>query len=398
MTTDYTISPFLRYICNGYSWSTFKNTIFMEPNFVTIAIHTQERAQLLKTLLEREGIEVRLHSVNDLPNDLTTGVRVRIAENDLSRALLVVEEMEYAQQQGEDVLNKNTSKEILIPVDFSDYSIRTCDLGIKMAASMKARIVLLHSYYSMTFSMMQLTETLSYDIYENETVKELVRKAEADMRNLFNLLKRKMENNELPNVPITTEIREGVPEDVILTYAKERDPMLIIMGTRGKDQKESDLIGSVTAEIIDRSRQPVLAVPENVPLSIFEQELNVAFVNSIDEKDLIAFEKMMQLLTPFKKKIFFTQIVPRKENNGNEKLIAKLRDYVKHHYPLFKPEYGTIKEADLLAELESYIQKQRIGLMVINSHKRNIFTHLFNPSIAHKMIFHSDTPMLVFHS
>jgi nucleotide-binding universal stress UspA family protein len=398
MTTDYTISPFLRYICNGYSWSTFKNTIFMEPNFVTIAIHTQERAQLLKTLLEREGIEVRLHSVNDLPNDLTTGVRVRIAENDLSRALLVVEEMEYAQQQGEDVLNKTTSKEILIPVDFSDYSIRTCDLGIKMAASMKARIVLLHSYYSMTFSMMQLTETLSYDIYENETVKELVRKAEADMRNLFNLLKRKMENNELPNVPITTEIREGVPEDVILTYAKERDPMLIIMGTRGKDQKESDLIGSVTAEIIDRSRQPVLAVPENVPLSIFEQELNVAFVNSIDEKDLIAFEKMMQLLTPFKKKIFFTQIVPRKENNGNEKLIAKLRDYVKHHYPLFKPEYGTIKEADLLAELESYIQKQRIGLMVINSHKRNIFTHLFNPSIAHKMIFHSDTPMLVFHS
>lgn len=258
----------------------------MEPNFVTIAIHTQERAQLLKTLLEREGIVAKLYSVNDLPNDLSAGVRVRIAENDLSRALLVVEEMEYAQQQGEDVLNKSTPREILIPVDFSDYSIRTCDLGIKMAASMKARIVLLHSYYSMTFSMMQLTETLSYDIYENETVKELVRKAEADMRNLFNLLKRKMENNELPNVPITTEIREGVPEDVILTYAKERDPMLIIMGTRGKDQKESDLIGSVTAEIIDRSRQPVLAVPENVPLSIFEQELNVAFVNSIDEKDL----------------------------------------------------------------------------------------------------------------
>ncbi len=395
---DYTKPFFLSYICNGYSWCTFKNTIFMEPNFVTIAIHTQERAHLLKTLLEREGIVVRLHVVNDLPNDLSAGIRVRIPENDLARALMVVEEMEYAQQQGEDILDKTTPKEILIPVDFSDYSIRTCDLGIKMAASMKARIVLLHSYYSMTFSMMQLTETLSYDIYENETIKELVRKAETDMRNLFNLLKRKMENNELPNVPITTEIREGVPEDVILTYAKERDPMLIIMGTRGKDQKESDLIGSVTAEIIDRSRQPVLAVPENVPLSIFEQELNVAFVNSIDEKDLIAFEKMMQLLTPFKKKIFFTQIVPRKESNGNEKLIAKLRDYVKHHYPLFKTEYGMIKEIDLLAELESYIQNQRIGLMVINSHKRNIFTHLFNPSIAHKMIFHSDTPMLVFHS
>ncbi|MBB3187550.1 universal stress protein [Microbacter margulisiae] len=370
----------------------------MEPNFVTIAIHTPERAQVLKTLLEQDGIEVQLHPVNESTTEITPGVRVRIPENELSHALLIVEEMEYAQHQGENILNKKNQKEILIPVDFSDYSIRTCDLGVKMAASMKARVVLLHSYYSMNFSMMQLTETLSYDIYENETIKELVRKAEEDMHNLFNLLKRKMTQGELPKVPITTEIREGIPEDVILTYAKEHDPILIIMGTRGKDQKESDLIGSVTAEIIDRSRHPVLAVPENVPLAAFEEELNVAFVNSIDEKDLLAFEKMMQLLTTFKKKIFFTQILPRKENPGNEKLIARLHDYIKHHYPLFKTEYGTIKEADLLAELESYIHEQRIGLMVINSHKRNIFTHLFNPSIAHKMIFHSDTPLLVFHS
>jgi nucleotide-binding universal stress UspA family protein len=368
----------------------------MEPTFVTIAIHTGERAQLLKKLLESEGIQVQINPVNESSTELSSGYRVRIPEMDLAKALLIVEKMEYAQHLGENLINLE-EKEILIPVDFSDYSLRTCDLGIKIASSMNARIVLLHSYYSMNFSMMQLTETLSYDIYETETIKELVKKAEDDMQNLFNLLKRKMEKHELPKVPISTEIREGVPEDVILTYAKEHNPILIIMGTRGKDQKENDLIGSVTAEIIDRSQTPVLAVPENIPLSTFEEELNVAFVNSLDEKDLLAFEKMMLLLTPFKKKIFFTQILPRKGNQANDKLINKLREYVKTHYPLFKTEYGSIKESDLLGELEAYIQKQRISLIVINSHKRNIFTHLFNPSIAHKMIFHSDTPMLVLH-
>lgn len=387
---------FLHYICERNMLIFNKTSINMEPTFVTIAIHTAERAQLLKKLLESEGIQVQINPVNESSAELTSGYRVRIPEMDLAKALLIVEKMEYAQHLGENLVNLE-DKEILIPVDFSDYSLRTCDLGVKMAASMNARIVLLHSYYSMNFSMMQLTETLSYDMYETETIKELVKKAEDDMQNLFNLLKRKMEKKELPKVPISTEIKEGVPEDVILTYAKEHNPILIIMGTRGKDQKENDLIGSVTAEIIDRSQTPVLAVPENIPLSTFEEELNVAFVNSLDEKDLMAFEKMMLLLKPFKKKIFFTQILPRKDNQANDKLINKLREYVKAHYPLFKTEYGSIKETDLLGELETYIQKQRISLIVINSHKRNIFTHLFNPSIAHKMIFHSDTPLLVLH-
>ena len=41
------------------------------------------------------------------------------------------------------------------------------------------------------------------------------------------------------------------------------------MGTRGKSQKDIDLIGSVTAEVIERSRVPVLAIPENTPFSNF---------------------------------------------------------------------------------------------------------------------------------
>ena len=43
---------------------------------------------------------------------------------------------------------------------------------------------------------------------------------------------------------------------------KEYRPVIIIMGTRGKNQKDIDLIGSVTAEVIERSRVPVLAIPK----------------------------------------------------------------------------------------------------------------------------------------
>ena len=36
----------------------------MEDKLVTLAIHTFEKAQILKTILETEGIEVYIHNVN----------------------------------------------------------------------------------------------------------------------------------------------------------------------------------------------------------------------------------------------------------------------------------------------------------------------------------------------
>ena len=43
-------------------------------------------------------------------------------------------------------------------------------------------------------------------------------------------------------------------------------------------QKDIDLIGSVTAEILDRSRTAVLAIPENTPFKEFNEVKRIAFL------------------------------------------------------------------------------------------------------------------------
>ena len=50
---------------------------------------------------------------------------------------------------------------------------------------------------------------------------------------------------------------------------------------------------------------------------------------------------------------------------------------------------------DFLNSLENYIKTNQIDIITLTSYKRNIFSRLFNPGIARKMIFHSDTPLLV---
>ena len=61
---------------------------------ITVAIHTYDRAIELKNLLEKEGIEVLLQNVNLEHPTVSSGVRVRIHENDLPLALRIIEHRE----------------------------------------------------------------------------------------------------------------------------------------------------------------------------------------------------------------------------------------------------------------------------------------------------------------
>ena len=52
-------------------------------------------------------------------------------------------------------------------------------------------------------------------------------------------------------------------------------------------------------------------------------------------------------------------------------------------------------EDHLLSNLDKYVHDENIDVIAITNYKRNIFARLFNPSIARKMIFHANTPILV---
>ena len=80
--------------------------------------------------------------------------------------------------------------------------------------------------------------------------------------------------------------------------------------TRGKDQKDIDLIGSVTAEVIDRSRTTVLAIPENTPFKQFSEVKHIAFITNFDQRDLIAFETFFNTWKSFHFSVYYLLLSP----------------------------------------------------------------------------------------
>ncbi len=365
-----------------------------KDRLITLAIHTYPKALILKGILESQGITVAIQNVNLLKPVISPGVRVRIHEKDLPHALEILEN-DPVFGNSEEITDTPQKKRILIPVDFSDYSLQACRLGFDFAAARQAEVVLLHTFLSpFTMGSLSLAETISYELKESEEHKMLFAKANDEMSDFCEKVRQLMSEGSLPSVPFIYRVCEGVPEDTIILMAKELNPLLIVMGSRGKTRKEIDLIGSVTAEVVDYGNFPVFAVPEGFTHAHITEIKNVAFFTNFDQQDLLSLDTFMRLFEGYTFGIMFFHIT-EKSDAWTEIKLAGIRDYCQSHYPGREIGYKIVGEENFLDNVERLFQELSIDVMVVPNRKRNIFARLFNPSIAHKMLFHTDTPLIV---
>lgn len=348
-------------------------------------------------MLETEGIETYIHNVNQIQPVVSAGVRVRIKESDLPHALSIIEKSRWLEEAADEIPEKK-SRSILIPVDFSDYSFKACEIGIHYAHHVGAPVHLMHAYFSPYFpSTIPLGETWVYHVNENDPVENLYKQAQMEMKQMTDYIQEQMDNGAWPKVPIETSLREGLPEEEILSYTKEIHPQLIVMGTRGKNEKDADLIGSVTGEVIEINRVPVLAIPEHIPFQDLAKAKHVAFATSFRQRDLVLFDQFMELIKGYSFHIHLFNISTSR-NEWNEIRLTGVREYFKKQYPEADIDCTVLDDGDLLLAVEKFVRDKQIDMIAVSTYRRNLFARLFNPSIARKMLFHTDTPLLIMHA
>ena len=366
-----------------------------EDRLITVAIHTYEHALRLKHLLESEGVPVVLHNVNLSQPVVSSGVRVRIHESDLPLALRIIENTDIFAPADNSIAD-TLRRLIIVPVDFSDYSTKACDIAFHLAARHKATIMLLHSVLnpSVTGSL-QLTDSMTYDIADAEMQNILDKEAHRSIETFSRKLRERIKKGELPPVPFKTEVAEGVPEETIVEYAKENKPEMIVMGTRGAGKKEKELIGSVTAEVLDSCRFPVLTVPESVNLSNIDDIKHAVLFSNLEQEDILALDAIYRFFCDEHVDVTIVNVPSKKNAMFNDADTRRLLEYCTRHYPRFSFSVAAISPGNIVADFHDIEQRQPIDLIAVPNKKKNIFARLFNPSLAHKLLFHSDIPMMV---
>ncbi len=364
---------------------------------ITLAIHTYERALAVQRLLDAEGIKATLQNVNLESPQVASGVRVRINEDDLPLALRIVENEDIFRQHSHaaDACHETV---VAVPTDFSDHAFNAACVAARLAGSHGARLHFLHSFIGARFTdNIQLSDSLTYEVRETKDMQELTDLADANMRQLTERLREKMKSGELPVVKFTYNIVEGVPEDSIVEYSKTSQPYLIVMGTRSFSRKEREMIGSVTAEVLDQTRCSVLTVPEGSDKFNFAIPRSVLFFSNLDQEDILAIDSLYRFYPDASIKVTIVH-VPRSsrftDRVAGQSAMA-LSDYCSRKFTHFTFETVPLTPKTALKELRHLRDEHAFDMIVIPNRRKNAFSRMFNPGLAHKILFQADIPMLV---
>lgn len=134
---------------------------------------------------------------------------------------------------------------ILLAVDGSDNSYRAAQECIKYAACMEASRV--HLIYVADFAKAK-NEVLHAGGREQLEAARKKRLAPVEA-----LLQEKQ-------IPYEVHILHGDPAPVIVEFANEQKPDLVVVGSRGLNSLQEMVLGSVSHKVVKRVQAPVLVV------------------------------------------------------------------------------------------------------------------------------------------
>ncbi len=218
------------------------------------------------------------------------------------------------------------------------------------------------------------------------------------MKSLKKQLKAYLDKEKFANVKISYVLEKGVPEDQILQFSTTYDPGVIVMGTRGRAKGAVNLMGSVTKKIIQKATVPVFAIPQQSVYLGLNYMNKVLYATDFDDSDFKTLRKLMILIRPFNMKIYCIHIASDASNSFDKTKMESLKEHLHKEYGEYNLFCDLIEHDDAVQGLEDYIDEMDIDMIALTTHKRGIIEKLFNPSLAKRMLFHTNIPLLVFHS
>lgn len=139
-------------------------------------------------------------------------------------------------------------KKVLVPTDFSGYSLSAMDYALSLAAVYEAKVYLLNVVDNIPTGAFH---TIDLDA---EAVRRNAQERAVDELKKF--VSQKLEGRE----DLVQVVRCGNPAEEIAAFAKDEHVDLIVMATHGRTGLAHMLMGSVAERVVRESNVPVLTV------------------------------------------------------------------------------------------------------------------------------------------
>jgi len=256
---------------------------------------------------------------------------------------------------------------VIVPIDFSITSMNAAHYAAKMLKGVYgANLVLYHMYEK--------------DSEENMANEQL------------GFLKKDLVKDNIVKIETMTVKGDDVVEE-IERVVRHRHANLVVMGITGKSALEQVFFGSNTVKLVDKNVVPVLVIPPNAS---FKEVKNVALTS--DFKDV----RLTTPSVPIKAALDIFHPALHVVNVDSEHYVSLTEEYQKEKaimqemFSKYRPEFYFIGMNDFYEAIDQFIKDKKIDLLITIPRHHSIITKLFK-SHTHKLIYHSEVPILAVH-
>lgn len=273
-------------------------------------------------------------------------------------------------------------KLILAATDFSKASRNAVNYAAEMAKRCKVHLVLFHSYMPpVIMSDVPVIMPASSEL-EKDALKVMKRMA-ASLKAKFG-----------PSLKLELVCKYGMAVDAITDYAGENKVDLVVMGMRGTGPIEEKLVGSITTDVIKKSKSPVLSIGHGVKFSPVKNIVLATDYMEITSSSVL--DPVKEIATLFKSHVHLLNVVPA---STTVPTVSQAVQGIKteHVFEGFKHSFHAIVNKDVATGINEFVKLRKIDLVVMIPRKHNFFQTLFKGRTTKQVAFHTNVPLLTIH-
>lgn len=287
---------------------------------------------------------------------------------------------------------------ILVPIDFSTTSENALRFGWEIARHFGATLDVVHAMEGV-FEGNAKGPSGFLEQYVHTTQTEL----QAFVAETF----RKFFPGDMPITPVAagpgehvnkdslykvqSKVEFGFPEVVLENLTQRYD--LLVMGTSGKSNLASQILGSVSLELSRSAHCPVLLIPPGAQYGGFR---NVLYTSNFESNDPEKVKQVVAFAKKFDAQLHFVHVGKVQEHG--EKLERALFEV---NYKYSDPEKPFIFQKmvgdDVTEKLHEYAFYHKTDLFVFVTPRRGFWQNLLHKSQTKHMVLNTHTPVLVVH-
>lgn len=275
-------------------------------------------------------------------------------------------------------------KTLLVPVNFTPISKNAVMHAVNMSKKLGAKVVLLHAYHA-----------FPVDVDPGLLVKEF--KDEITLLEQVYKIKLEALCEEINSIsPCKCEyvIIPGLAKDVIVSYANEIKPELLVIGTENFGPFERMIYGTITGKVIKEADCTILVIPEGVQ---YTTPKKIAFAIDYHDSDLKEIKLLEKLADKFNAETHIVHVVTELENDDFEvtyfiKTINEIKLNIHNDNIIFK----LINGENITEELEEYVKEENIDILAVAKTKKSFIERLFSEAISQQLFYHTKMPLLIF--